>query len=47
MDRAAKTQTITVPIANHDKQPALVNENIQLHNLWDRIETMAALMQME
>jgi acetylornithine deacetylase/succinyl-diaminopimelate desuccinylase-like protein len=47
MERAANTHTITVPIANHDNNQHSANENIRLQNLWDGIETMAALMQME
>ena len=47
MERAANTHTITVPIANHDNNQHSSNENIRLQNLWDGIETMAALMQME
>ncbi|HKU26446.1 MAG TPA: M20/M25/M40 family metallo-hydrolase [Candidatus Sulfotelmatobacter sp.] len=47
MERAANTHTITVPIANHDNNQHSCNENIRLQNLWDGIETMAAIMQME
>jgi acetylornithine deacetylase/succinyl-diaminopimelate desuccinylase-like protein len=47
MERAANTHRITVPIANHDNNPHSSNENIRLRNLWDGIETMAALMLME
>lgn len=47
MERAANTHTITVPIANHDNNQHSSNENIRLQNLWDGIETMAAMMQME
>jgi acetylornithine deacetylase/succinyl-diaminopimelate desuccinylase-like protein len=47
MERAANTHTITVPIANHDNNQHSSNENIRLQNLWDGIETMAALMEME
>jgi len=47
MERAARTHTIGVPIANHDNNQHSSNENIRLQNLWDGIETMAALMQME
>ena len=47
MEPAANTHTITVPIANHDNNQHSSNENIRLQNLWDGIETMAALMQME
>jgi acetylornithine deacetylase/succinyl-diaminopimelate desuccinylase-like protein len=44
MERAANTHTITVPIANHDNNQHSSNENIRIQNLWDGIETMAALM---
>jgi len=47
MERAANTHTITVPIANHDNNQHSSNENLRLQNLWDGIETMVALMQME
>ena len=35
---------IVVPIANHDNNQHGHNENIRLQNLWDGIETMAALL---
>jgi acetylornithine deacetylase/succinyl-diaminopimelate desuccinylase-like protein len=41
-----KTVTITVPIANYDNNQHAENENIRLQNLWDGIETYAALMTM-
>lgn len=47
MERAAMTHTITVPIANHDNNQHSSNENIRLQNLWEGIETMAALLQMD
>jgi acetylornithine deacetylase/succinyl-diaminopimelate desuccinylase-like protein len=37
---------IVVPIANHDNNQHSHNENIRLQNLWDGIETLAALMAM-
>ena len=37
---------IGIPIANHDNSQHSFNENIRLQNLWDGIETMAALMTM-
>jgi acetylornithine deacetylase/succinyl-diaminopimelate desuccinylase-like protein len=40
------TVTITVPIANYDNNQHAENENIRLQNLWDGIETYAALMTM-
>ena len=36
-----------VPIANYDNNQHSANENIRLQNLWDGIETMAALEAME
>lgn len=41
------TVTITVPIANYDNNQHAENENIRMQNLWDGIETMAALMVMQ
>ena len=38
---------IIVPIANHDNNQHGHNENIRLENLWDGIETMAALLAMQ
>jgi len=38
--------TITVPIANYDNNQHAENENIRLQNLWDGVETYAALMTM-
>jgi len=46
MERAAQTRTITVPIANYDDNQHAANENLRLKNLWDGIETMAALLDM-
>jgi acetylornithine deacetylase/succinyl-diaminopimelate desuccinylase-like protein len=39
--------TIIVPVANHDDNQHSHNENIRLQNLWDGIETMAALLALE
>lgn len=41
-----KTVTIIVPIANYDNNQHAENENIRLQNLWEGIETYAALMTM-
>jgi len=41
-----KTVTISVPIANHDNNQHAENENIRLQNLWNGIETWAAIMTM-
>jgi hypothetical protein len=47
IDRVLGAQVIIVPIANHDDNQHTFNENLRLQNLWDGIETMAALMQMK
>jgi acetylornithine deacetylase/succinyl-diaminopimelate desuccinylase-like protein len=47
MVRAAQTHTITVPIANYDDNQHAANENLRLQNLWDGVETMAALLEMQ
>ncbi len=39
-----RTVTISVPIANYDNNQHAENENIRLQNLWDGIESFAALM---
>lgn len=41
---ALNVPTITVPIANYDNNQHAEDESIRLQNLWDGIETMAALM---
>ena len=46
-DDVLKTPVIVVPIANHDNNQHGHNENIRLQNLWDGVETMAALLTME
>lgn len=47
IEHALGTHTITVPIANYDNNQHSSNENIRVQNLWDGIETMAALEAME
>jgi acetylornithine deacetylase/succinyl-diaminopimelate desuccinylase-like protein len=42
-----KTPAIGIPIANHDNNQHSSNENIRLQNLWDGVETMAALLKMK
>ena len=42
-----KTVTITVPMANFDNNQHAENENLRLQNLWNGIETFAALMTMK
>ncbi|HEY0018374.1 MAG TPA: hypothetical protein VGC13_18860 [Longimicrobium sp.] len=38
---------MTVPVVNHDNNQHAEDENLRLQNLWDAIETMAAVMMME
>jgi acetylornithine deacetylase/succinyl-diaminopimelate desuccinylase-like protein len=47
MERPSGAHTITVPIANYDDNQHAANENLRLQNLWDGVETMAALLDME
>jgi acetylornithine deacetylase/succinyl-diaminopimelate desuccinylase-like protein len=42
-----KVPAIGIPIANHDNNQHSANENMRLQNLWDGIETMAALLTMK
>ena len=42
-----KTVTMTVPIANYDNNQHAENENLRIQNLWNGIETFAALMTMK
>lgn len=39
-----RTVTLSVPIANYDNNQHAENENIRLQNLWDGIDTWAAVM---
>ncbi len=43
-DKYLNAVTITVPIANHDNNQHAENENIRLRNLWNGIESLAAVM---
>lgn len=43
-EKHLKAKTITVPVANHDNNQHAENENIRIRNLWNGIETMAAIM---
>lgn len=45
-EKVLNAKTISVPIANHDNNQHAENENIRLRNLFDGIETMAAIMMM-
>jgi len=44
--RVTRAPVIVVPIANHDDNQHGHDENLRLANLWDGIETMAALLAM-
>jgi acetylornithine deacetylase/succinyl-diaminopimelate desuccinylase-like protein len=46
-ESATKAPQIGVPIVNHDNNQHGANENVRLKNLWDGIETFAALMVMK
>ncbi len=46
-EKYLKATTINIPVANHDNNQHAENENIRLQNLFDGIETMAALMMMK
>jgi acetylornithine deacetylase/succinyl-diaminopimelate desuccinylase-like protein len=46
MERASGSPGIDVPIVNHDDNQHAANENLRLQNLWDGVETMAALIAM-
>ncbi len=39
-----KTPVVGIPIVNHDNNQHAANENLRLRNLWDGIETCAALL---
>jgi acetylornithine deacetylase/succinyl-diaminopimelate desuccinylase-like protein len=43
-EKILNAKTVSVPIANHDNNQHAENENIRLKNLFEGIETMAALM---
>jgi acetylornithine deacetylase/succinyl-diaminopimelate desuccinylase-like protein len=47
MERSTGARTITIPIANYDDNQHAADENLRLKNLWDGVETMAALLHME
>ena len=46
-EKFLKANTISIPIANHDNNQHAENENIRIRNLWNGIETMAAIMLMK
>lgn len=46
-EKYLQAKTITVPIVNHDNNQHAENENIRLKNLFDGMDTMAALMIMK
>ncbi len=45
-EKYLNTPTITVGIPNHDNNQHAENENIKIRNLWNGIETVAAMMTM-
>jgi acetylornithine deacetylase/succinyl-diaminopimelate desuccinylase-like protein len=47
IERTLGTRIITVPVANYDDNQHAENENLKIQNLWEGIETCAALMTME
>ena len=46
-EKYLNAHTLMVPIANHDNNQHAENENIRLQNLWNGIETLAAIMMMK
>ena len=46
-EQQLQAHTLTVPVANYDNNQHAENENIRLGNLWEGIETMAAIMQLK
>jgi acetylornithine deacetylase/succinyl-diaminopimelate desuccinylase-like protein len=47
LEKYLGAKTISVPIANHDNNQHAENENIRLKNLFEGIETLAAVMNMK
>ena len=45
-ERPLGATTIIIPMVNHDANQHTFNENLRMQNLWDGIETMAALLTM-
>lgn len=43
-DEALKTPLVGLPIGNHDNNQHAIDENLRLQNLWDGIETYAAMI---
>ena len=46
-EQELRAHTITVPVANYDNNQHAENENIRLGNLWEGLETMAAIMRLK
>jgi acetylornithine deacetylase/succinyl-diaminopimelate desuccinylase-like protein len=44
IDEVFNVPVIGLPIVNHDNNQHAANENLRLQNLWDGIETYAAMM---
>ncbi len=45
-EQELQAHTITVPVANYDNNQHAENENVRLGNLWEGLETMAAIMRL-
>jgi acetylornithine deacetylase/succinyl-diaminopimelate desuccinylase-like protein len=43
-EQVLRVPMITLPIANYDDNQHAANENLRIQNLWDGIETYAALL---
>ena len=46
-EKVLGARPIIVPIANHDDNQHTHDENLRLQNLWEGVETMAALLVLE
>jgi acetylornithine deacetylase/succinyl-diaminopimelate desuccinylase-like protein len=44
IDEVLETPVLILPVANHDNNQHGANENLRLQNLWDAIETYAAVL---
>lgn len=47
IQRVTRSPMIVVPIANYDNNQHAANENLRLQNLWDGIETVASLLDLQ
>jgi acetylornithine deacetylase/succinyl-diaminopimelate desuccinylase-like protein len=46
-EKVLNTKPVVMPVVNYDNNQHAENENVQLKFLWEGIETMAAIMEME